>query len=257
MPQKLLILVLTKLYRFGIYVVVLDGVPVHELEVARTSAVEQARQLQSKAAALEQQEELQEVQAELDRLEKRMEEREGVQVEMQSCAAEMAAWSAENKRAEADAAQIKEKIELLAGDTSSAQCPLCGQPLEEDGCVRLLDDLKADLEAERAAYAERVAQIREGQQRTQALRVALGEIDHDLRQRTGQQRKEAALTHVIGEARVAYEALPDAEGAVREIERRLAEEDYALEAQQVRAEVERQLGELGYDADAHLPYGRE
>jgi exonuclease SbcC len=163
----------------------------------------------------------------------------------------MAALSAENKRAEVDAAQIKEKIELLAADTSSAQCPLCGQSLEKDGCVRLLDDLRAELETERAAYAERMAQIREGQQRTQALRATLSEIDRDLRQRTGQQRKEAALAHVMHEARVAYEALPDAEGTVQEIGRRLAEEDYALEAWQARSEIERQLAELGYDADAH------
>jgi exonuclease SbcC len=229
----------------------------HALDVERHAAVERVRQLREASAALEQEEELLEVQADLARLHEREAERERAQSELQSMSVEIAAWNAENKRAELDAAQIKEKIDLLQSNGTgeplpdSAQCPLCGQSLAVDECARLLERFQGELEAERAAYAERTAAIRAGQQQTAALRTTVTEIERELRQRTGWQRKEAALAHLVEEARAAYEGLPAAEKAVQTLEMRLAEDDYAPEARAALAEVERQLGELGYDADAH------
>ena len=234
----------------------------HALDVERHSAAERVRQLQEAAAALEQEKELLDVQAELARLDKREAERKRIQDDIEILSAEIAAWSAENKRAELDAAQIKEKIDLLQpegaeealperGPSALGQCPLCGQSLPADECARLLDGFQAELESERQAYAERVVAIREGQQRAQGLRTALTEIDRDLRQRTGWQRKEAALAHFVHEARAAYDVLTPAQDALHDIEQRLAEGSYAPAEREALAEIERQLSELGYDADAH------
>jgi exonuclease SbcC len=93
--------------------------------------------------------------------------------------------------------------------------------------------------------------MRENQGRVQALKALQTEIGRALRARTGWQRKEAALSHVLREAEEARQALPAAQEAAGEIQRRLDGGDYAPEAHRERAEVEQELAELGYDADAH------
>ena len=231
----------------------------HALDVERHAAAERVRQLQEATAAREQEGELLEAQAELARLDEREVEREKAQIKVQALAADIAAWNAENKRAELDAAQIKEKIDLLAsskaeskeGTEETARCPLCGQSLAADGCARLLDGFEVELESERAAYAERVTLIREGQQQTQSLRAILADIDRALRQRVGWQRKEAALDHFVREAREAYRVLEPAQDTLRAIEQQLADGSYAPEHHEALAEIEQKLGKLGYDADAH------
>ena len=224
----------------------------HELDVEQRSAAEQVRQLKETVErSAVQEQERQEVQANLARLQEREAERERCLSEVQERTAEGAALQAENKRAEADAAQIKEKIDLLEAAGEEALCPLCGQPLADDDCARLLGRFQDDLEAERAAWAGRVEMMRANQERVQALRALQAEIGRELRARTGWQRKEAALAHVLREAEVAQEALPEAEALLRELQRRLDEGEYALDAHRARDEVEGQLAELGYDADAH------
>jgi exonuclease SbcC len=230
----------------------------HELDVQRHSAGERVRQLREDAGALDQEREWEQLRADLARLDEREEERERARAEMLELNAQIAALLAENKRAEADAAQSKEKIVMLASAASgadteeqTAHCPLCGQALEADECARLLKTLEAGLEAERAAYADRVEQIREGQQQVKDLQAAVTEIGRELRQRTGWQRKEAALAHFVHEARVAYADLPAAEQSLQAFEQRLADGAYAREERESLAQVEGQLGELGYDADAH------
>ena len=103
----------------------------HELQVERYAAAEQVQQLQRATQALEQEPELHEVQARLNRLLEREAEREQTAAQAQDLATEIAALEAENKRAERDAEQIKEKIDLLdtrdgavPGEEAQAHCPL-------------------------------------------------------------------------------------------------------------------------------------
>jgi len=224
----------------------------HELDLEQRSAAERGRTLRATVErAAGQEPERQEVQANLARLEEREAERERAVVEVQELATAGAALQADNQRAEADAAQIKEKIDLLEAAGEEALCPLCGQALADDDCARLLGQFRDDLEAERAAYAARREQMREHQRRIQELKALQTEIGRELQTRTVWQRREATLAHVLREAEEAREALPEAQEVVDEVQRRLDEGDYALEAHRERAEVERQLAELGYDADAH------
>jgi exonuclease SbcC len=224
----------------------------HELDVEQRGAAERVRGLQETTVrAADQEQERREVQANLARLEEREAERERALIEVQELTATGATLQADNKRAEADAAQIKEKIDLLGAAGEEALCPLCGQALADDDCARLLGQFQDDLETERTAYARRMEQMRENHERVKALRVLQTEIGRELRARTGWQRKEAALAHVLREAEEAQQDMPAAQEAVDEIQRRLDANEYAPEAHRDRAEVEQQLAELGYDADAH------
>ena len=226
----------------------------HELDVERTAAAERARQLEEGAGGLEQEAEWQAVQADLAHLEERASEKERAQEEIQTLTAESAARVAENERAKEDAEQLKEKIDLLSAADErreAACCPLCGQPLEGNACAQLLDTFRSDLETAREAYRQRTAQVRAYQQQITSLRAAIADIDLALRKRTGWQRKEAALSHVIEVARQAAKDLPGARQVLGAIEARLKKSEYALGDHEALARVEQQLGELGHDANAH------
>jgi exonuclease SbcC len=227
----------------------------HELDMARHSAAEAVRQLEQEASALDQEPEWQEIQAALARMDERAAERERAQVEIQALSADGAALRADNTRAEKDAEQLKDKIALLS-DTGespeeSAHCPLCGQPLSESDCSHLLSSFEEQLGVEREAYRQRNVQINENQRRINEYKATIAEIERELRQRTGWQRKEAALAHVVLEAREARDALPEAQDKLRAIRAELAGDAYAPEARAELLDVERQLAELGYEADAH------
>jgi exonuclease SbcC len=227
----------------------------HELDMARHSAAEAVRQLEQKASALDQEDEWQEAQAALARLDERATEKERAQVEIQDLSTEIAAMQADNNRATEDAAQIKDKIALLSatGETPEkrAHCPLCGQPLSESDSSHLLASFEEQLEAEREAYRQRNVQMNENQRRIKECKAAVAEIDRELRERTGWQRKEAALAHIVQEAQKAQEALPKAQERLQVIQAELEAEAYAPEARVELLAVEQQLSELGYEADAH------
>ena len=136
-------------------------------------------------------------------------------------------------------------------ERGKARCPLCGQSLAGDKCAALLDAFETELGNERIAYGQRNLQIKGHKQRIATLKAAVAEIDRDLRKRIGWQRKEAALAHVIKEARLAYDALPAAQDALQVIEARLEKTEYASQDHIALYQVEQQLNELGYDAEAH------
>ena len=227
----------------------------HELDKKRYAAAERVRQLEASAERLAQDAEWREMQAVLGQMDESAARKQELQDEISSLSAETAALLADNKRAETDATQIKEKIALLSGegstDPGAARCPLCGQPLGEGSCQDLLETFQAQLASEREAYRDRSAQVNDKRRRINELQEAVGEIERTLAQRAGWQRKEAALAHVIEEARQAAQELPAAREALQTVEVKLASQDYALDIQVTLAEAEQQLGELGYDADAH------
>ena len=228
----------------------------HALDKERYSAAEQVRQLETSASALEQQAEWEEIKAALGHLDERMSEKESAQAEVQDLAAEIAAMQADNKRAQEDAAQTKDKIALLsasqeASSEKQAHCPLCNQPLAESNCAQLLATFEVQLEAEREAYRQRNTQINENQRHINELGATIADVDQEGRQRSGWQRREAAVAHVIDQAQQATEALPAAQERLSVIAAKLEEKKYVPEHHAALIQVEHQLGALGYDAQAH------
>lgn len=227
----------------------------HELEKARLSAAERVDQLQQAASALDREPEWDAARVELAHLEQAEQRREQARQDLQNLAAEIARLQAENKQAEEDADQVKDKIVLLQTSRASADtqatCPLCGQPLAEDGCAELVIAFEEELERKRAAYRSRNEQIKLVRQQTTSIQDAVQAVDQVLRGRAALQRKEAALAHIVEEARAAYNALPDAQETLHTIDTRLQNQDFAHEPIAQLRQVEQDLSELGYDAAVH------
>ncbi|MBN1641886.1 MAG: SMC family ATPase [Anaerolineae bacterium] len=228
----------------------------HAIDKERYAAAERVRQLEAAASALEHEAEWDEIRQTLLRLDARATERDALQAEIQALSAATAALQADNARAQEDAAQLKDKIDLLAaggeeGSAEGARCPLCGQPLAGKSCADLLSTFRTQLDQERAAYRQRNEQINEHGRRIASCQGTIAEIDRALQQRAGWQRKEAALAHVLEEARQAEQAMPQARAELEGVEARLRDGQFALDLRASLDEVEHHLGELGYDAQAH------
>ena len=79
----------------------------------------------------------------------------------------------------------------------------------------------------------------------------LTEVEQALRQKSQWQRQEAQIEAQLAATQRAEVELATAQAALEQIEARLTAHDYAAEAQQALAELDRQLAELGYDPAAH------
>ncbi|MBN1583762.1 MAG: SMC family ATPase [Anaerolineae bacterium] len=227
----------------------------HELEKAKLSATEKVNQLEQTASALDREPEWDAARVELKQLDDDEQTREQIRLDVQNLTAEIATLQTENKQAQTDAEQIKDKIVLLqAGQASAdtqAACPLCGQPLGEDGCTQLITTLEQELERKRAAYRSRNEQIKLVRQQIKSIQDGSREIERALLGRAALQRKEAALAHTVEEARAAYHALPGARETMQTIDMRLQNQDFAQDTMAKLQQVEQDLGKLGYDAAAH------
>ena len=226
----------------------------HELDKTCHLAQEKANQLEQTAQALEREPEWDAVRVELAALQERLAEKEQTLHELQERNTDIARLDAQNRQAEQEAEQIKEKIALLQIPQEAkeqARCPLCGQPLGQDGCTKLVQDLNDELETKRDAYRLRKEHIKETRQRVVEIQERIDQIDRMLRGQAALQRKEAALAHTIQQARQAAQELVEAQAAWNEIETRLEQADFAHQTRQELAEVEQSLHALGYDAKAH------
>ncbi|MBN1935390.1 MAG: SMC family ATPase [Anaerolineae bacterium] len=225
----------------------------HALDGQRIIATEQVRQLEQTASALDHEPEWDALRVELTRLDEKETERTQAQQDLQTLGAQIATLQTENKQAEQDAEQIKGKIALLEASAAADQavCPLCGQPLAADGCARLTTSLHADLEQKREEYRSRNIQINLATQQAKAVQERIKASEQTLRGRAALQRKEAALAHIIEEARAAQSDLERVQTELERIETQLKANAFAQDVQADLAQVEAELAELGYDADAH------
>ncbi len=225
----------------------------HELEKRQVIAADRARQLEQSVAALEREPEWDALRVQLSHLNELESERNDTQQNIQNMAAHVAALQAENKQATQDAEQIKEKIALLqAGDRADgAVCPLCAQPLEADGCARLLAGLETELEQKREDYQGRNIEIKLARQQIKKARAAIRKIDRALSARSALQRQEAALAHIIDQAKKARAQLAEAQSDIERLETQLRNQDFGQTAHAELRQVEAELGKLGYDAEAH------
>jgi len=225
----------------------------HALDAQRITIAEQVRRLAETAASLSREPEWDALRVELARLDDQEAERAQATQDLQTLSARIATFQTENKQTEQEAEQIKDKIALLQAGAAAdkAVCPLCGQPLGADGCGRLIVTLEAELEQKREEYRNRNIEINLANQQSKAVQERIKALEQALRGRTALQRKEAALAHIIEEARTAQTHLEQAQKELAQLECRLKNRDFAPEIQAELAQVEAQLATLGYNADAH------
>lgn len=158
-------------------------------------------------------------------------------------------------RYQSEGEQIKEKLRFLGeADSHRVVCPLCLSPLTEDGCLRLAQNYRAEVEEKRDLY-------RANRNNLRSLEEQKSELEADLVQR--EREHNAKTNHLqaeIGRAESQLEAAKSAASEIKEAQGRLKgltatlqDCSYARDAQARLRLVEGEIAALGYDGDT---YGR-
>lgn len=222
------------------------------LEEERKGLQAQANRLAEEAAEIEDlRRRAEEVRLKVEAAEADLARREELDAELQAARQEQAEAMAENPRLRAEMDELKERIERLR-DTEGAECPLCGQPLEAEDRIRLIDQLQERGKEMGDSYRANQALMRSTEERVRELAARIGELT----------RAEAELrAHSTGLAQInsriemlerqAADWQASGQPRLQELERLLAEEGFAPEARAKLAEIDAGLKEIGYDAAEH------
>lgn len=194
--------------------------------------------------------ELAQVQADISQLENVEQQRATLQETLANLREERSSSSTRKKTLTTEGQEMNERIDTLE-QAEGANCPLCGQPLDDDHREAILADLMLERDTKREEYrqaTERVAEIGEEtkliQVEIEALGVQLAELPK-LRSRAGGLEKQA-------EDRLAAQARVDeADAGLQSILSILENEDYAHEIRQQLADVDAERQAIGYDRSAH------
>ncbi len=233
--------------------------PLSAIQAARSALEQELRTLRENAEAMErseaklafQNQELPMLQGEIQALEEQIAQRKAYEAEVQSLQEMAATMKAENERLKAEMHELRRRIDQLQ-EVEGATCPLCGQPLSPEERRNLIEALEAEGRQKGDAYRGNQARLKENEEK----RLELG-------------RKLQALEKAEGALRIATRKYDQAEAEIQrlqaeitnwknsgakrleEVQRILKEEDFALEAREALAEIDREALNLGYDAAAH------
>jgi len=164
---------------------------------------------------------------------------------------EQARIKAENEALKVEMDQLKSRIDTL-DSAEGAACPLCGQPLSADHRRLTLKELKAE-------GGEKGDRFRAN---LEAGKQLAGQIaDLDLRIISFAPAEKERIRHSnsvaqLGERLNALQGLAkewESSGRKRlkEVDKALAGEKFAVEAQKALAKLDKELAKLGYDTTAH------
>jgi len=156
------------------------------------------------------------------------------------------------ERYEVEGRELRTKLELLQRTGhQEAVCPLCQSPLGEDGCGRLAETYRTDIEDKRGLYRQNASTLRE----LEAERAA-SERDLPHRERAlAQAQREAGvkingLERAIQESREAQKELDQAKAQLSSTMASLASGDFAAAEQGRLGELDRRIASLSYDEEA-------
>ncbi len=157
---------------------------------------------------------------------------------------------AENPRLKKDMQELKARIDQL--NLAQGACPVCGQPLSPEECKTLVKDLETEGKSLAEKYRQNQKQMSDFDSQVksvEATRASLSTAENEWRAAT--RDKEQALAR-LGERRESVSAWQgEGEARLEELERILAEEQYATDARERLAQVDDGLRALGYDPAEH------
>jgi exonuclease SbcC len=189
--------------------------------------------------------------AEVNQLAEQAAQRPVLEQDLRALADQRGQARAENDKLAGEGKELNERIDQLA-EISAPRCPVCGKPLSDEERARMIDDLKAEVQAKRDAYQKNNDILKGFSSRYAELEARISHLDGVEKSYSEEQR---ALDLLEREIHTSEQVLQDwtekSQPHLQELEQKLKEEDFALDARQKLAEINAQLKELGYDASAH------
>ena len=144
---------------------------------------------------------------------------------------------------------LKKRLAQLQS-ADGGDCPLCNQPLTEQGKRDLIAQLEAETEAKREHYAKQRSTLTTKQADADTFRSELNKLSRELMAGEQLQQKKGMIEAKQADADKAAAELPDQKAKYEAIQAQLAAEDYAHDIRQRIAELDAQREAVGYDPDA-------
>ncbi|HVN54502.1 MAG TPA: SMC family ATPase [Anaerolineaceae bacterium] len=233
--------------------------PLQEIENARTRLQVEAQSLENQRAVIEAEraqaislgEQAEAFEREIARLQAIAGRRGELDGALRDLHQQQADSRAENPRLKADMDELKERIGQLE-QIEGANCPVCGQPLSADEKAALIESLRQQGKTMGDRYRKNQDLLKDFENRLRTKEVELAELagaEDEL-------RRQSRLLDGIQARRLQIaekEAEWVANGGPRlsAVERCLAENDYAREAQVELETIDLELKAMGYDAASH------
>ena len=175
-------------------------------------------------------------QSELEKIEECEADRKRLADERAVAAETAARLQGENETLIAQSDPIKQRIGVLQAAIDPI-CPTCGNALEEDVRAQLLRDLHNDLDSLRGRYGEQRKHHHVVAAHVKTLDDSLGELDKDLKQKGGLQRKLTELSGAVSSAADANEALAGLQKRQQRWQDTLSQDRAQLEKLQLEARI--------------------
>jgi exonuclease SbcC len=191
------------------------------------------------------------LEAETIQFEKAIQERDELNLKRQQVLQEQANAKAENPLLKGEMDALKKRIEQLE-KTEGAICPLCGQPLDPDDRLRLIEELNLEGTQKGDQYRTNQALLTSVTEQVEELTLAIAEYDESEQKLREATRMLDQTTNQIEHFELeSTKWLETGAPKLAEIETKLKQGDYALEARKTLAEIDKELKEIGYDAASH------
>ncbi len=171
--------------------------------------------------------------------------------QLQSARQRQAEARAENPRLKAEMDELKARIDQLLV-VEGADCPVCGQPLDADGRLILIEDLQNQGKQMGDRFRANQSLVQEVDESVGSLEAQIrhfNQLDKELRELAQSKAHLNAKAEQIEQARSAWEK--DQLPRLGEVSSLLETDGMAQGARKLLAEMDAELAEIGYDAAAH------
>lgn len=190
-------------------------------------------------------------QTDLGEIDRRIGERDLLSTDIKAAVEKQSELRAENSRLKQEMDELKERIASLKA-TEGAVCPLCGQPLNEEDRLKLIDQLQKEGSTRGdnfRANKDRFEEMNELVANLNKKQLEFSHIEKERLERTTrvaqlQSRLESALSLVDG-----WDKKNSAR--LKEVQTLMLEKTYLPEVQKELSNLDKKLSSLGYDPSIH------
>ncbi len=171
---------------------------------------------------------------------------------LQDLAAQTGELKAIGLQLEAEGAEIRSKLDMVQGSQEGVHCPLCDSELGSQGYQRLLDSYDSQITEKRHRYRDNQSVLKDTEKESLGLDKELPRLEAALRadQRKAQSNV-AVLESQLEDSHNAVEQMEQASRDLAQGKRALEQELYATQEREELAELDGQVGALGYDQATH------
>jgi len=193
---------------------------------------------------------LSQVQAEVTELQTVEASRNGLQEQMASMNEDGASLRSLLKTLEDDGKKQGIRIDQLKA-TSSATCPLCGQPLDEQHRLELVAQLEAELAEMRGEYRQHQERSKAIKLETDGYKVQILEWDNELKRLQPLMKQVGELQAQMDAANTAEARLTEIRAKLEAVQSLLNEETFAQDIREQLTALEAERAQIGYDRSSH------